>query len=172
VENTEVTLTASNASGSLLADWGGACAPASGKTCTLMVNAPLQATANFMPGYYVTVTVSGSQDAFDPISEGDPPILCTPGPCPIGYQWGTVNVAQYDGPSIIDCANSHFSGTKTCEIGVPDGTTITFTETNGEFRLLISKFAGWGGDCSVAGLQTTCSRTIHATTTVSASFKQ
>jgi hypothetical protein len=83
-----VTLTAAAAAGSSFTGWGGACAEATGDTCSLTMDAPKDVTATFTRvSYLLTVTVTGSSAGS--VSSSPPGISGCMGSCSASFPSGT-----------------------------------------------------------------------------------
>jgi subtilisin family serine protease len=131
-EGTEVTLTATAASGSVFAGWSGACS-GTAATCTVSIAGATSVVAAFGPAttppvrYALAVSVAGS---------------------------GSVTSQ----PAGIDCG-------ATCTASYDAGAQVTLSATPAAGWT----FGGWGGACAAA-VSATCTVTLNAVKTVTATF--
>jgi subtilisin family serine protease len=139
---TNVTLTATPATGSAFTGWSGACT-GTATTCTLAMTAARSVTANFTPAtasFGLTINAAkGTSTASGSVSSA-----------PAGLTCATPTVA---GQTQTTCARNFTSGT---------AVTLTAAAASG------STFTGWSGACT--GTATTCTVTMSAARTVTATF--
>lgn len=130
-------------------------------------------SANYAGGTVVTLTAApAAGSTFAGWSGGG----CTgTGSCDVTLTTNTTVTATFSTvPPIVTLTNTTGgtgTGTVACNGGVcnpsyPSGTVLTIVATPASTSL----FAGWGGDCAASGAATTCSLTITANSTVSATF--
>lgn len=143
---TTVTLTATPASGSVLAGWGGACAAATGPTCTLpSLAAAAAVTVGFAPDQY-TLTL-------EPRATG-----CCSGGALFSQIAGDTN-------SVAVCSYDADRPTATCVRPFPRGATVVVTASPDDGSVVQS----WTGDCdrtsattAVCRVSMTQNRTVGA----------
>jgi hypothetical protein len=141
-DNSNVTLTATAATGSTFTSFSTNCTPANPQTtppkCTVPIGtADVTVTATFTAAAAFTFEVNLLGSAFGTVTDNST-------------------------PQQIDCTNAGGQGTigSTCDTTYPSGKTVTFTETPSPG----SVFAGWGGSavttqCPVTS--TTCTVTVN-----------
>jgi len=139
---TMVTLTATPATNHTFTRWTGACAGTE-PTCTLAMTLARRVTASFAaPASDFALTVTGGGSGGGTVTAATPPggIACT-----------------------IVAGQAAATG---CFATYPGGTEVTLTAAslNGDV------FAGWSGDCSAAGTETTCQLTMSQGRSVRATF--
>lgn len=133
-----VTLTATPASGSSMAQWGGSCAGAgSANSCTLGMN------GNF--NYDPTASFSGT-------SPSQPPAASGPNRLTVGQTPGSTGYGTIAGPGGINCSISPDGAIGNCSVLVTLGSTATLVATPAAG----STFGGWGGSCLGAGSSSSC----------------
>ncbi len=214
---TSVTLTATPASGSTFAGWGGACS-GTAATCTVTMSAAqsVVATFNGPPGTTLTVTKSGTGSGT--VTSAPAGVSCgstcsatfaggtsvtltaTPASGSTFGGWGGVcassgtatscTVSMGDAAQSVTATFTSIPGNtltvtksgtgggtvtsspagvscgSTCNATFASGTSVTLTATPDAS----SKFDGWGGACSSAGTAATCTVSMTAAQSVSATF--
>ncbi len=148
-QGTLVLLTETPGSSSLFGGWGGSCTGSGFNSgCQVVMSSSLQATAVFNPAFPVTVTVSGSLMGVNPNT----------------YFSGTISTQ----PNYGTCIAQPLLATFQCPFLVAAGTDLTITET--PEADIGNHFDGWGGDCSFASTQSTCTLNIDGPKSITARF--
>ena len=130
-----VTLTATAAAGSSFTGWGGACAEATGDTCSLTMDAPQEVTATFTRlSYLLTVTVTGSSAGS--VSSSPAGIDGCTGSCTASFPSGTgviLTASPGAGGTFREWRGDACAGSTTRECAVPmsmaKSVTAVFSKT-------------------------------------------
>lgn len=137
------------------------------------INCGATCTANFSGGAVVTLTATpASSNVFVGWAGGG----CTgTGTCVVTMNANAAVTATFDvvPPTVTLTTATGGTGTGTitcngggCNSSYPSGTVLTIAASPAATSL----FSGWGGACASAGTSTTCTLTINANSTVSATF--
>ncbi|MFN8064689.1 MAG: hypothetical protein U0P82_07840 [Vicinamibacterales bacterium] len=141
---TVVTLTARASSGSYFAGWSGACAGTQ-STCVVTVNGGVTAVATFAPQPTKSGGTGGGSAFTLQVSRSNS---------------GTVT-ATPAGDKTINCGG-------TCTARFTPGTRVTLTATPAAGKA----FLNWGGACTTAGANPTCTLTVNSDVTVQPNFSK
>jgi len=151
---TNVTLTASAASGSTFTGWSGACAGTD--TCTVTMNSTQNVTANFSPSSGFTLTASATGNGSGVITGaglncGNGGTVCSVN-IPTGWVVGTITATPASGSIFIGWSGA-CSGTGTCSVTMNSAQNITanFTSSSG-LPLTVSATGSGSGVITGAGL--------------------
>jgi hypothetical protein len=147
---TEVTLTATPLISTELVAWGGACAGATGDTCTVRMTGDLTASVTFRVKTFrldlARSVVRGAAGYF--IYSG---ALCLSPSCTRTYAYGTdvdLRAIPFTG-SLFDGWSGDCSGTGSCTVTMTENRSVTGTFTPRRHTLTIRLTGGWGGEMRV-----------------------
>lgn len=158
-----VTLTATPDVGSAVSTWGGACASATGNTCTLTVNADAAVTVAFAPAQH-TVTVTSGGGGLGRVTSTPAGIDCGASgtTCTASFAYGTaVTLTPTPSPGSLfgGWSGGTCAGLGACAFTVMNDATVNADFQLDNFTLVVSKVGNGTGTVASSPAGISCGAT-------------